>query len=159
MGLDGTGSLPWMYGRGGCLPALLRCRTPMTSVMSRHQCASLGRGNSLWVDEPPNGSVPPLHLSGRCWLGLREGLDPPSRDNAESLPDRAKFCCAYQLFISLFPFTDFGYVYVNSAGALSLCRAEATKCRASMKAMSWARSRSVRAAAGASGFARGIPRL
>jgi hypothetical protein len=130
MGLGVTGPLPWMDGRVGCSPTLLWCRTPMTSVMTRHQRASAGRGIRLWGDKPPNRHVPSSHLSGRF-----------SRDSAESLPERVKFSCAFAPFISLSPFTDFGYVYVNPAGALSLCRAVATNCRASMMAMSWACSR------------------
>jgi hypothetical protein len=102
--------------------------------------------------------LPAIRLVAASW-DIREGLDPSSRDNAESLPKIAKFSCANALFISLSPFTDFEYVYVNPSGALSLCRAEATKFRASMMAVSWACSRSERAAGGASGLARGKPRL
>ena len=118
-----------------------------------------GGGTDSGATSRPTGLfLPDICLVVAGW-DMREGLDPSSRDKAESLPDRAKFSCAYAPFISLSPFTDFGYVYVNPAGALSLCRAEATKCYASMMAVSWACSRSERAAAGASGFARGIPRL
>jgi hypothetical protein len=128
----------------------------MTPMLPRHQRANAGRGNRLWGEEPPNGSVPPRHLSGRCWLGYQRGVGP---DKAEFLPVRTKFSCAYAPFISLSPFTDFGYTYAKLSGALSLYRAEATKDSASRMAVSWACSRSERAAAGASGFARGIPRL
>jgi hypothetical protein len=110
-----------MDERGGRSPPLFLRSTPAMSTWSMHQGASRGRGNSVWGDEPPDGSVPPPYLTGRCWLRYKGRVDPSSSDNVESLPVRAMFSCAYALFISLPSPTDLWYAYVKPAGALSLC--------------------------------------
>ncbi len=57
-----------------------------------------GEGTDSGATSRPTGMFfPAICLVAAGW-DIRQGLDPSSRDNAEYLPERANFSCAYAHF-------------------------------------------------------------